>query len=195
MNIQPLLDDWQIPRIRRIESAETRSYVEHAIPGRASNLLQDLNTRPLRLYIEGSLFGDESRDDFLTTVRAKFQAGEPVTFVADILTATSVQYVIIEQLRLVESGDVPDEISYFILLRESPPPPPPPDPLGGIDTSLLDQAGDFMDSVTGALDALEALGNVPDFGDPTPPLQDALGGVSGTLDGLDLSALTAIFGD
>ena len=133
-------------------------------PGRAGSLYQDLNSGPLRLAITGSLYGDETRDEFLEAVREKFRAGEAITFVADILTATAVQYVVVQELQFAENGTRPDQTDYLIVLSESPPPPPPPDPLGGLDTSLLDQAASLVDSVTGAVDLLDALGNVPDFG-------------------------------
>ena len=117
-------------------------------------------------------------------MRGKFRAGEPLTFVADIVTATELQYVVIEQLHFEQSATRPDEIRYSIAIRQSPPPPPPPDPLGGLDAGLLDQAGSFLDTVTGALDTIETLGNIPDFGDPTKPLSGALGDVTKAVGGL-----------
>ena len=196
MRVKPVLGGWEVPHIESIRSSERRFFAELAVPGRAGSLYQDMNTAPMRIAIAGSLYTDEKRDQFLEEVRAKFQAGEPVTFVADILTATEVQYVIIEVLYFDESAAHPDETSYYIALRESPPPPPPPDPLGGLDTGLLDQAGDFLDTVTGALDVIDALGSVPDLADPTPPLANALTGVTTAVSGLDeaLGPLTAIFG-
>ena len=191
-----MLGDWEIPRIGSIEAAEHRALVEFPIPGRVGSLYQDLNSAPLRLVITGSLYGDETRDEFLEAVREKFRAGEAVTFVADILTATDVQYVVVQDLRLAENGTRPDQTDYLIVLSESPPPPPPPDLFGGLDTSLLDQAASLVDSVTGALDVLDALGNVPDFGDPTQPLTTALDGVTAATSGLGdiLTPLTDIFG-
>lgn len=196
MNVKPMLGDWEIPRIAAIRTLERRSFVELAVPGRVGSLFQDLNTTPTRIAISGSLYGDEARNAFLEELRGKFRAGEPVTFVADIVTATEVQYVIIETLHFAESGTQPDQIDYAMVLKESPPPPPPPDPLGGLDTSLLDQAGDFLDTVTGALDLIEGLGSVPDIGDPTPPLSNALQGVTDATAGLGeaLDPLRAIFG-
>ena len=196
MKIKPVLGDWEIPRIASIRTFERRAFAEFEVPGRAGSLFQDLDAEPARVAISGSLYGDEDRDDFVQELRGKFQAGEPVTFVADILTATEVRYVIIEAMRLQESGVRPDQTDYHFVLRESPPPPPPPDPLGGLDSDLLDQAGGFLDSVTGALDALDALGSVPNFGDPTPPLRGSIDGVKTTLGDLGekTGTLRALFG-
>jgi hypothetical protein len=129
-------------------------------------------------------------------LRGKFHDGEPVTFVADIVTATEVQYVIIEILHFQESGTKPDQTDYLFVLRESPPPPPPPNPLGALDTGLLQQAGGFLDTVTGALDALDTLGSVPEIQDPTPPLRGVLDGVHSALEDLDgaTGALEDLFG-
>lgn len=196
MKVKPMLGDWEVPHIAAIRSAERRAFAELPVPGRAGSVFQDLNAGPVRVAIEGSLYGDEARDAFLEEVRGKFKAGEPVTFVADIVTATEVQYVIVEELRFEESGIRPDQIDYFLVLRESPPPPPPPNPLGGLDTSLLDQAGGFLDSITGALDMIDALGSVPDLGNPTEPLNQALDGLVAATSGLDetLAPLRDLFG-
>ena len=196
MKVKPLLGDWEIPHIESIGSLERRELVELEVPGRAASLYQDLNAAPTRVVISGSLYGDEDRDSFLEEVRSKFGAGEPVTFVADIVTATEVQYVLIDTLRFEQGAQRPDEISYLIAIRESPPPPPPSDPLGGLDAGLLDEAAGFMDTVTGALDALDMLGNIPDIGDPTPPLTKALDGVEAATAGLDevATGLRNLFG-
>jgi hypothetical protein len=196
VKVKPLLGDWEIPNIAALETLERRNLAELEVPGRVGSLFQDLNAAPTRIAIRGSLFGDDRRDEFLEKVREKFKAGEPITFVADILTATEVQYVLIESMQFSENGVTPDECSYLLLLRESPPPPPPPDPLGGIDTSLLDQAAGLVDSVAGALDALDALANIPDIQDPTPPLRGVNQGASsavGSIGGVSTS-LTDLFG-
>jgi hypothetical protein len=181
MKIRPMLGDWEITRLASIHLLEHRTWVELPIPGRIGSLFQDLNTAPTRIALHGSVQGDQAREDFMTAVRQQFRAAEPVTFVADIVTATEVQYVVIETLEFEEQGNLPDELEYRVVLRESPPPPPPPSLLGDLDSGLLDQAQGLMDSVTGALDAIEALGNIPDFGDPTPPLRSALDGVTSTV--------------
>ena len=151
--------------------------VELPVPGRVGSLFQDLNAAPTHIAISGSLYGDEARDDFLQKLREKYKAGEPVTFVADIITATEVQYVVVQTLRLEENGASPDQTDYAIVLEESPPPPPPPDPLGGLDGGLLDAASGLVDQMTGALDAVSKLASIPSFKDPTPPLKGAVDAV------------------
>lgn len=193
MKVKPLLGDWEIPHIELIRTAEQRNFVEMEVPGRVGSTYQDMNTSPTNILIRGSLYGDETRDEFLETVRDKFKSGEPLTFVADIITATEIQYVVIESLRFEENGARPDQMDYMLVLKESPPPPPPPDPLGGLDAGLLDQAAGFLDAVTGALDALDALANVPNFGDPTAPLSGALDGVGAALS--SLGDITSDLGD
>jgi hypothetical protein len=197
MKVKPVLGDWEIPRIESIRTLQRRAFAEFAVPGRTGSLFQDLNTAPTRIAISGSLYGDEARDEFLEELRGKFREGEPVTFVADIVTATEVQYVIIETLHFQESGTKPDQMDYFFVLRESPPPPPPPDPLGGLDTGLLEQAGGFLDTVTGALGAIDTLGSIPEIRDPTPPLRGTLDGVRAALGELDgvTGAVEDLFGE
>jgi hypothetical protein len=197
VKVKPLLGDWEIPNIAGLETLEKRELAELEVPGRVGSLFQDLNAAPTRIAIRGSLYGDERRDEFLSKVREQFRAGEPVTFVADILTATDVQYVLIETMQFAEAGETPDETSFLLLLRESPPPPPPPDPLGGLDTGLLEQAGALVDSVAGALEALDALANIPDIQDPTPPLNgvvDSAATAVSTIAGVG-GALTELFGN
>lgn len=191
---RPMIGDWEVPSIEAMKTRERRAFVELPVPGRAGSLFHDSGSEPTVIEIAGSVFGDENRNGFVEQVRGKFAAGEPLTFVADIVTATQVQYVIIEDLRFQQSATRPGEASFWMLLRECPPPPPPPDPFGGIDAGLLDAAAGFVDSVSSALDALDALANIPDFSDPTKPLAGVLGGVeaigeglgqvSGLLDGL-----------
>jgi hypothetical protein len=197
MAVKPVLGDWEIPRVDLMRTTEARKFAELAVPGRQGSLFQDLNAEPTRIEIGGSIFAEDERNEFLQTVREKFRAGEPATFVADITQATDIQFVVIDSMRFEQRASHPDEVFYHLLLRESPPPPPPPDPLGGIDTSLLDQAAGFVEGVTDALDALDALANLPDFSDPTALLGGTLEKVTTALDGLGsvASSITELFGE
>jgi hypothetical protein len=174
VTVRPLLGDVPVPRVEAIHASERRDFVELEVPGLVGSLFHDLNTAPTRLTLAGSVFGDEARQEFLTKVRGTFRDGRPVTFVADIVTATEITYVVVEGLEVQQTGTRPDELAFVLTLRESPPPPPPPSPLGELDAGLLNQAASFVDSVSGALAAMDALGSIPDFGNPVPPLTSAL---------------------
>ncbi len=196
MNVKPMLDSWEVPNIAAIESLERRALIELPVPGLAGSLFQDTNSEPARIAIRGSLYGDQARDDFLGQVRAKFQAGQPLTFVGDIVTATQLQYVLVETLHFDERGTEPDETGFTIVLRESPPPPPAgANPLADIDAGLLDEAAGFVAGVGGALDLIDGAGSIPDLSDPTPPLKSALDPVTAAAAGLGglASGLTGLF--
>ncbi len=184
MRVKPLLGEWEVPNIAAIESLERRDFAEFEVPGRRGSAFQDMDSRPTRIAIRGSVFGEDARTTFFETVRSKFQAGEAITWVADITTATGVQFVLIDTLHFAESGTAPDEMRYLVVLTESPPPPPPADMLNGIDAGLLERAGGFVDAIAGGLDALDAIAGLPALRDPTPPLRDVLAGVSEAMSGL-----------
>ena len=75
--------------------------------------------------------------------------------------------------------------------------PPPPNPFGAIDSDLLDQADSLLDSATGALAAIDALANMPDIGDPTPPLRNIIDGSRTALESFGAIGgdLFELFGD
>ena len=189
--ITPMLGDVELRTVQNIATVERRALVEHRVPGMAGSAFQDLGRPSTSIKLEGILFGDESRTK-LEGLRGKFQAAEPVSFAADIATATEIVDVLIEDLRVVEVAGRPGTFLYQILLRESPPPPPPVDPLAGLNADILGDAQDLFDQAAGLADVLNTLGNVPSFGDPTEPLggildqfESVTGGMSSTLSPLE----------
>ncbi|MCP4215141.1 MAG: hypothetical protein GY765_10810 [bacterium] len=193
MKVKPILDKWEIKGIEAITSLENRKLVEHRVPGKTGNVYQDLGSRPTEITISGSLHGDEVRDGFLEEARKRYKSAEPVTFVADITTATEVKHVVVKALHFAEKANDPDQFRYKMVLKESPPPPPP---MGDIDMELGDLALEFPDMISLSLDLLNLLG-IPELQDPTPPLKSTLDGVKSTLGDFDgvTSALSGLFGD
>jgi len=196
MSVRPMLGDWAIPRVAKLQTLEKRSIAPLRIPGLPSGSYQKLPAMPTKVFVAGSVFGADPQSEFLETVREKYIAGEPLTFVSDIISGTDVQYVLIEELRIDVDARHTDLTTYQMVLTESPPPPPPGGLLDDIDSGLLDQAGDFLDSVSGAMDALDALGSIPDIGDPTEPLTGMLDEVEDAMGELTelTSAITDLFG-
>src|SRR5512144_597869 len=105
MIVTPMIGDWEIPKIESIRTLEARRLARLGVPGLLGDLQQDLGTDALVVEIRGSLFGDQAREDFLDALREKFRAGDPVTFVADIVTATELDQVLILALDVVETND------------------------------------------------------------------------------------------
>ncbi len=170
--IRPMLGDVELRTVQNIATVERRALVEHRVPGMAGSAFQDLGRPSASIKLEGVLFGEESRAQ-LEGLRGKFQAAEPVSFAADIATATEIVDVLIEDLRVIEVAGRPGTFLYQIVLRESPPSPPPPDPLAALNADILGDAQDLFDQATGLADVINTLGSVPSFGDPT----EQLGGI------------------
>jgi hypothetical protein len=194
--IKPMVDEWEVPRISRIASGESRRISFLPVPGLSGDLSQDLGRGALVVEISGVLYGDEARDDFLKTLREKFLAGEAVDFTADIVKESELERVVIESLDLEENSASADEFFYRIRLREYTEPPEPP--------ALSDDFGAELD---GALDLDASLGldmldlpslpiALPKVGDLLSPLKPAAENLHSTVGGAGalLDPLKGLFG-
>jgi hypothetical protein len=177
MIVRPVIGEWQVPSIERIQTLEERRIARLPVPGLLGDIQQDLGAASLTVEIAGSLHGDEARDDFLQKLRDAFRAGDPVSFAADITNASELDRVLVDELELEEVNESADGFRYRIVLREyvePPAPPPAADDLG------LDLGGDLDGLASLGLDGLnlpDLLGGVPDIANPVPPLQGALSAV------------------
>jgi hypothetical protein len=190
MKIKPMLGEYEIPGIQRIGAVEERSLVRIEVPGLAGSYHQDLGSESASILIEGTLAGDEARDNFFNDLREKLKTGEPLDFVADITTATEITQVLISDFKVSEVAGSADTFSYSLTIVQYVEPPTP-----GLGTDL--GFGDLTDLDLGldleALDLFDLLQlpdllSIPDFGDPTVPLRSILDGVKGTLSALDAPA-------
>lgn len=189
MLVRPLINGWEVPRISDIRAHEARRLVRLPIPGLSGDLHQDLGRSALVVDINGSLYGDEARDEFLTELREKFLAGEPVDFVADIVNESELEQVLIEAFQLEESAETPDQFHYRMRLREYTEPPEPPGPelgLEGPDLGLdVDLGLDLLD-LPGLLAPMPEVGNLLQPLEPAAEnLRDTLGGAADLFSGLD----------
>jgi hypothetical protein len=195
MIIKPMLQQWEVTGITAIHALERRRIARMGVPGLDGDLQQDLGHQSLAVEIHGSLQGDELRDSFLGAVRERHLAGEPLDFVADIVTATQLEQVLIETFEVLESNDWAEHVRYRLVLREYVEPPKPPSPVDELGAGLdadLDLAAQL--GLTG-LELPDLLGDVPALGNPVAPLQPALDGVRAATAGLGeaVAALGAIF--
>src|SRR5258708_18389573 len=107
-----MIDSWEVPRIARIASGESRRLSFLAVPGLTGDLSQDLGRGALVVEISGSLYGDEARDEFLKKLRKSFLAGGAVDFIADIVNESELEKVLVEALNLEENPANPEECFY-----------------------------------------------------------------------------------
>jgi hypothetical protein len=174
MIVRPMIGQWEVPRIERIETLEERRIARLPVPGLLGDIQQDLGAASLRVEIRGSLHGDEARDDFLQQLRASFRAGDPVSFAADITTAAELDRVLIDELDLHEVNDSAAGFRYRIVLREYVEPPPPPPAVDDVGADLAPDIDGLASLGLQGLGLPDLLGAIPDISNPVPPLQPAL---------------------
>jgi len=191
-----MIGDWSPPAITRIRAAESRRLVTIPVPGLSGDLHQDLGRAAIVVEIEGSVTGDDMRDQFLKDVREKYLAGEPVDFVADIAKESELERVWIEALAFEESADEPDTFFYRIALREYTEPPEPPAPAADFGAGLGAELDDLAALGLEALDIPAIVADLPKVGDVTAPIKPGADKLKTALDGVGglLSPLNSLFG-
>ena len=122
-----MLDDFELPLVQVLHTDEDQVWVEHAVPGLEGSLFQRLGRAPARIRIEGALVGDDSLDS-LEKLRKLYHAGQAVPFTADIMTATDIKQVVIDELIVKERAGRPQVYDYTIKLIEFIPTPEPTTP-------------------------------------------------------------------
>ncbi|WP_405066981.1 hypothetical protein OG558_35860 [Kribbella sp. NBC_01510] len=175
MIVRPMIGDWELPCIERVELHQARRQVRLGVPGLLGDLHQDLGVESLAVTITGSLSGAETRSGFLEALQEQFRSGDPVPFVADIVESSELEDVVIVSFDVVETDEWVDAVRYRIVVRQyvEPPEPPPLVPELPLDdlAGLADLAGNLLDG----LDLPALLGGVPALADPSEPIRPALG--------------------
>lgn len=185
-----MIGAYELPGLQRIGTQERRHLVPVAVPGLAGAYHQDLGAAAARIVLQGTLAGDDARDAFLTALREPLAAGEPVDFVADIVTATEIEQVLVADLDVEEVAASADGFRYALtLVQYTEPPPPPADP--ALEETLALEAEDLFDT-----SKLPEMLSVPDFGNPVPPLEATIDGAKAALESLTALGpqLTELFG-
>ena len=120
--VRPMLGDLALPLVQRVVTDEAQVLVDHSVPGLDASLVQQLHRGATRVVVHGVFAGAEAGAG-LQRLRALFQAGDPLPFVADIMTATAVQQVLLADLRVGELAGRPETWWYEATLEEHVDPP------------------------------------------------------------------------
>src|SRR2546421_604929 len=119
---KPMLGEIELQLVQKLDTEQDQTLSQHSVPALEGDFLQRLGRRASRFVLSGVMTGPESADD-LKTLRDRFRAGDPVSFVSDIATATKVDQVIIEELVARELAGKPERFTYTVTLRELLTPP------------------------------------------------------------------------
>jgi outer membrane protein OmpA-like peptidoglycan-associated protein len=144
-----MLGDVELQQTQQIEVDQDGDFAVYEVPALEGDFDQPLGRRGAAVTLSGVLTGDTTDKvaDGLKALREEFRAAEPVSFAADIATATKLDSVLIEEMGVRELAGRPQRFAYAFRLREftpapppettpSPPPPPPPEP--PVDTATLE---------------------------------------------------------
>lgn len=147
--VRPMLGDLELEQVQVLATDEDQAVVRHRVPALEGDFLQDLGRRGARLTLTGVLTAPEVKDH-LSELRTRFHAGDPVSFVSDISSATVVDQVLIERMDVRELAGRPSAFEYHLVLRELteaapvttteieiPPPPPPPVTEGRLSVTVV----------------------------------------------------------
>lgn len=135
-----MLGDVELSLVQEILTGERQALAIHPVPGLAGSYTQSLNRQSVQVSLRGVMSGDDALNG-LETLRRKFHEGEPLSFAADIMTATQVQQVLIDALNVRELAGKPNQFEYRLMLKEYVP-PPPDEAAGqrGVDQEVADEA-------------------------------------------------------
>ena len=134
--IKPMLGEIELQQVQQLNIDADQVLTEHSVPALEGNFFQSLGRRGTKIILSGVVSGAESGEG-LKKLREQFRSVEPVSFVSDIISATDLDQVLIEDMEVTEVAGKPNRFEYAFTLREftappeqptEPPPvvPPPP---------------------------------------------------------------------
>lgn len=148
--MRPMIDELELPQVQEINTLDRRALAEHKPPGMQGSLLQNLGRKPTSLVLGGVATGANARG-FIDDLYAKFEAGMPVAFIADIVADAEIEQMLIEDVQYRDLAGKPERFAYVVTLREHIEPVEPED-TSLLDDDILDEAMDLLDDLVDGLD-------------------------------------------
>lgn len=174
MIVRPMLGEWELPCVERVDLLEARRLARLGVPGMVGDLHQDMGTHSLTVAITGSLEGDQRRADLLSSLQEAYLAGDPLPFVADIVESSELEKVVIVSFEVAETREEHGDTHYRIVLRQYVEPPPPPAGMPELPDDILADLADLAGSIMDAMDLPGLLGDIPSLADPTVAIKPAM---------------------
>jgi hypothetical protein len=191
------IGDVSLERITQVAVRERARIVHHAVPGLAGELAQTGGRPSVEVELRGIFYGPTATED-LGRLRAVYLEQRPVDFFAEAIGEAYFTQVLVSGLDIRQRAGALDEFEFACHAVEYVEPPEPAviDPLGGLDTVILGEAAGFMDDVQNAIaqvsDLVDALANIPSFGNPTERLNEMPRGYQDLVSGSGVGALETV---
>ena len=107
----------QTSSVTRIGTIDRRRIIKHDASAVYGTIVDDQGKASARLLIEGRFVGDDAMTG-MSSLRTKYKKGEPINLVSDITLLSSINKVMIEELRIQMSSSVQLSYEYQLILRE-----------------------------------------------------------------------------
>ena len=107
----------QTSSVSKIGTIDRRRIIKHDASAVYGTIVDDQGKASARLLIEGRFVGDDAMNG-ISSLRIKYKKGEPIDLVSDITLLSSINKVMIEELRIEMSSSVQLSYEYQMILRE-----------------------------------------------------------------------------
>ena len=106
----------QTSSVTRIGTIDRRRIIKHDASAVYGTIVDDQGKASARLLIEGRFVGDDAMTG-MSSLRTKYKKGEPINLVSDITLLSSINKVMIEELRIQMSSSVQLSYEYQLILQ------------------------------------------------------------------------------
>lgn len=175
--MRPMLDDIPLPQVQTLKLRDARALAEHRAPGMDGSYCQNMGRHATAILVAGVASGPEAMET-IEKITDTFDAGDPVSFITDIVADAEIEQVIIDDFRLREVAGKPDRYAYALVLREFLE-PAEPEAAGLLDDDILSEAQSLTDDLIDGLDLL------PGFDTGLERFVEPLGGLLARLQALN----------
>lgn len=148
--MQPMLDDLALPQVQVIRTYDKRMLAEHRAIGMDGSYLQNMGRKPACLMLAGIASGPDALA-FVEQLDDKFNEGNPVSFITDIIKDSEIEEMLIDDFKLEELAGKPNRFAYMLTLREHIE-PIEPETVAVLNASILDDASSLLEDLVAGLD-------------------------------------------
>ncbi|HEX7805752.1 MAG TPA: DNA circularization N-terminal domain-containing protein [Cellulomonas sp.] len=148
--MRPTLAGTELPQVQELTTSDLRAVAEHKAPGKDGSMLQNLGRAPTAVTVRG-VATDPASLDLVEQLKTDLRTGQPVAFVADITTDTTIEQVLIDDLQVRQLAGRPDRYAYVLTLREYVE-PVEPESSAALDADIAADAGNLTGGLLDGLD-------------------------------------------